>query len=181
MRVDRELQRSPSMKGIVVVCALFISSIAHADDDKDPTVALVLSSAGTALPIAVLAVHEALPQDLRDADAVVGAIGVFVGPSIGHWYAGEAFDLGLGLRLGGVAVGYLGGAIATSGCSKPPMNECGLAAVYPVLAGLAMIGARTVYDIATAPRAARRHNQRAIGIAPTRAGSGYGLAVVGRF
>jgi len=177
------------MRVIAVLLPLFLAASAHADDappvpdERSGTTALALSGAGTALPVLLIATHEVQPGSLRDGILTAGVIGLVLGPSVGHWYAAEGFDLGLGLRLGGVVVGLLGVSSARSNCTQPPTNECGIGeSAFAVLAAGSLIGAGAIYDVATAPRAAHRYNrEHAITVTPMPLRAGYGIGLAGRF
>jgi hypothetical protein len=177
------------MRVIAFLLPLLLAASAHADDappvpdERSGTTALVLSGAGTALPVLLMATHEVQPGSIRDGIFTVGTIGLVLGPSVGHWYAGEGFSLGLGLRLAGVAVALVGVSAAKSSCTDPPQNECGIAiGAYSVLAAGTLVGAGAIYDVATAPRAAHRYNrEHAITVTPMPLHAGYGVGLAGRF
>jgi len=111
----------------------------------------------------------------------LGLIGALAGPSFGHWYAHSTFTRGLGLRLAGAAAEALTLVLVAKICE----DDCTLP---PFVTGLSLAGAGlylwgTVDDMVTAPRAARRYNERLhdVALAPLAHPGGGGLAIVGRF
>lgn len=129
---------------------------------RSPYVALTLSALGTAVPAAMMY------SDSSDM-AFVGWMALLLAPSMGHWYAGKRFTLGMGVRL--TSVGLIAMAV----------NNGSSDIVYTAIAALAMGSA---LDLATAPDAARRHNAR-LKLTPTvlrsHSGGAPGLAAVGAF
>ncbi|HMG54070.1 MAG TPA: PEGA domain-containing protein [Kofleriaceae bacterium] len=109
--------------------------------------ALQLSIEGTAASWAVVLVARATDQSGSDALVAVGAAGTLFAPSFGQWYAREVQPAGLGLRLVGLATGILSYSL------NPSDTRTAL-----LFGGGALYAAGTVYDIATIPRAVRRHN-----------------------
>lgn len=151
------------------------------DEHRDPRVAVALSLGGTLLPLAALAaaphLHDATAEGVV---AVTMGVGLWIGPSLGHWYAGDAWTTGLALRLGAAVVGLTSDAVVNScwnGCS----DEAKGAEI--VTAGLFVAGA--AWDLATAGRAARRFNAAHVQVAPvplaTPGGTALGLGVGGSF
>ena len=128
---------------------------------------------------------EAGKSDMPRVGVVLaGTVLALVGPTSGHIYAGRAWNPGLKWRLiggGTAAVSFLPAfAFAFSG------NDAGATIFGLLLAGggLTYIGA-TIWEIGTAPGAARRHNERleegaSISITPI-IGRQSGLAIGGRF
>jgi len=131
---------------------------------KSPRRALVLSAAGTLLPVALGAVVLATrprgdPVSGKPADEtydVVGGaligLGLGVGPSLGHFYAHE-----MGWFLPRILVGGVLGLVAAS-------SDLGDGVALALLGGTA-VTIMAARDIATAPAAARRYNERRLGLA----------------
>jgi hypothetical protein len=152
------------------------------------TLSLGLTVAGIGLSVMAkdIAPHYDEPgksDALRVGVVATGAVLLLVGPTSGHLYAGQAWNPGLKWRL-------IGGA-AFAACIVPAFafgfsdNPAG-ASIFGLLAmgaGITYIGA-TIWEIGTAPGAARRHNERleeaSISIAPI-IGREPGLAIAGRF
>jgi len=114
---------------------------------KSTFVGLTLSASGVVVPIATGFVIE--PR------AVLFATGVMIGPSIGHWYAGQ-WGRGLvtiGLRLGGVALGAVGYSAAWSS------SESAEAMIFPILA-VVIIGGTGIYDFVTISSSVRKYNEK---------------------
>lgn len=130
---------------------------------KSPGRALALSAAGTLLPIAAGAVVLATrprgdPVSGEPADEtydVVGgvliAVGLGVGPSVGHFYAHQ-----MGWFLPRVLVG---GVLGVAAAGSDWGSGVGLA-----LLGLTAVTVMAARDIATAPAAAQRYNARRLGL-----------------
>lgn len=148
--------------------------------------ALALSLVGTVGSWALF-IGSAYMSEGGDGSGVlttVGAIGVLVGPSIGHWYAGKYVTRGLGLRALGVAAAFTGAMVALSECglfSEEPCDPTGGETIALLGAGLFIAG--TVDDIVTAPGRVRRHNERLAGlaVAPVLTQHSAGFAIGGRF
>jgi len=131
---------------------------------KSPRRALVLSAAGTLLPVALGAVVLATrprgdPVSGKPADEtydVVGGaligLGLGAGPSLGHFYAHE-----MGWFLPRILVGGVLGLVAAS-------SDLGDGVALALLGGTA-VTIMAARDIATAPAAARRYNERRLGLA----------------
>jgi hypothetical protein len=163
----------------LVGCLCIASTVAWADDSelKNPNVALELSLGislgGAILPIATKHVTGG------PAFAVTGLAAVAVGPTIGHFYAGDGWTGWTTTRAVSLGVaGAIGGAYLASGCNSAEGCEWTLVVVVPA----AVFAVATVGEIATAPGAACAHNRAhapAVTLVPER--HGLGLAVSGAF
>lgn len=93
------------------------------------------------------------------AGAAIGGLGLLIGPSTGHIYAGRPHPMsGMGLRL---LVGVVGGGavmIVAIGESFSGTDFSGTAAIATA-SGAVIIGS-VIYDIATAARSAERYNKK---------------------
>ena len=134
------------------------STSADQNGDRSPAVALGLSLGGTAVAYgALFAAAEA------DSEALgwVAFGGMIVGPSLGHFYAGEV-GRGLGhsgIRLGAAGIFVAGAMVAFSDCFFTEEDECEGSAGPAIMIGGAVLGVgSTIYSIVDAPRAARRAN-----------------------
>lgn len=138
-----------------------VATAADAPALKSPGAARAWALSSTALSVGMLATG--LVGDQEEL-AWLGLIGLTVGPSFGHFYAGDAGRaLGqIGLRVGALGVMYTGLVVAVfecgffigdSGCS--PSGGSTL-----VVGGLALGVGSVVYSIYDAPRAAKRYNAR---------------------
>lgn len=107
---------------------------------------------------------------------------IAVGPTSGHLYAGEYWNRGLAVRLVSGTVMVLAAGAIDDVSSETDHNGNQGAAAVTVVAGLVLLGA-SVYECATAPRAARRYNARhaSLAIAPVVSHEQQGVAVVGTF
>ncbi len=150
-------------------------------ETRDPTTALGLSLGGTAAGVGLLA--SAWGDTDGDVPALVGAALITFGPSFGHAYAGNWLTAGLGRRAFGLVLTGLGvdEALGCAGSDGPCHAGEGTLA-----AGLALVGAGAIYDIATAPGAARDFNRaHALQLTPTTlhaaGGTVPGIALTGTF
>lgn len=167
---------------------------------KSPSTALSLSLLSTLVPVVVgtsmIAVWENRHHNtpLLVGGAAGLGLGLSFGPSIGYAYSGEHFrGWGMGLlRLAGIGVGVF--AIAAAAVSSIRCDSCsnsGDGGGWLLLAAISLtpVVVSAVYDIVTAPRAARRANERhgltnvsLVPMAiPGRSSTSPGLALVGQF
>lgn len=154
--------------------------LAPAVEEKyDPNVALGLSLGATVAGYGAIVLSE---KENADWLGGVGAVGVTLGPSLGHWYSGHILTRGLGLRALGAVSATAGIALALSAC---PIfgDHCDESpgGVALMLAGAGLWVWGTADDIITAPGEARRRNQPQLAIAPQVSGDRAGLALVGSF
>ncbi|MBP9207766.1 MAG: hypothetical protein KBG28_27630 [Kofleriaceae bacterium] len=135
------------------------------DGPKSPGTALLYSLGGTAAALALSTAGANAPEGSAAGGAMstVGALGLWLAPSFGHWYAGNGFTKGLGLRLAGGGVATLG-IIGFVGCAfSSGHGDGGSDCTVPgllMLSGAGMFVGGAAHDIATAPREARRYNAR---------------------
>lgn len=146
-----------------------------------PVVAGGLSAAATTTGAVVLSIAIANDQPRLGA---LGALGFGLGPSLGQWYGGRTWNPGLATRLGGAVVGGAG-ALLVFGCSDGETGETCNFGGDGVLLGAAAYLAGTVYEIVTAPAAARalaKHRARVV-VVPMRGNEQIvpGLALASRF
>ncbi len=114
---------------------------------------------------------------------VAGLAGIAIGPSLGHIYAGDAWNTGLQLRLVSLATGAAGVVmIARSGeLFGPSTNSAGSNAGASLLL-VGLVGqAGTLYEIVDASGATRRANERRLQLVPTIASDAAGASLAGRF
>jgi hypothetical protein len=140
------------------------TSIARAGE-KDEGTALTLSI----VPVAAAAVAGiATAGDAFDEHPSTGTqvaqwsalAGMAIGPSFGHWYAGDAIPTGLVIRGTGIAMAL--GAVALGDNGHEDL------AIGVAITGLVAFDVGVVYDLWTVRGAARTHNQRdhAMSVAP---------------
>jgi hypothetical protein len=162
---------------------------------KDPGTAQLLSLIGTAIPLGLYAWGATGKEN--DTLLAVGATGMMIGPSLGHYYANRRLGTpGLAARLAGTGVGLLGvamlvaGGVACSNVIGPSSENCddgSESAKVVMAAGAGLFIGGAIYDIATAGRAARRENARQMSLRPLfQPGapgqtSAYGLSLDGTF
>ena len=147
----------------------------------DPGRALWLSLGGTGVALAGVAL--AVATDNKPLTTLAG-LALWVGPTLGHIYAGHTWNTGLAIRLGSAAVAVVGAVMALQ-CiwectdSDRQTAEAGT--------GLALLGAAgyvtgLIYEIATAPAAARDANaEHGWMIAPIAMSHGAGAGLVAHF
>lgn len=133
-----------------------------ADDGEDvsPGAAFGLSLAGTAVGWGGLLIAAEVDSPALGWVAVGG---ILVGPSLGHFYAGEV-RRGLGhtaIRVGAGAIFVVGAVTTVSDCLFTEENECEGSPGPLIMLGGAVLGAgSTIYSLVDAPRAATRANQK---------------------
>lgn len=118
-------------------------------------------------------------QQNNASAGLLGLVGTFVAPTMGHWYAGSGMTRGLAVRLAAgtamvLSIGYL------LSCE----DECPEKGAVDILIGSLVVDAiGTLDDIITAPLAVRKHNERieSLGLAPMVGNHSAGLAIGGRF
>ncbi len=157
-------------------------------NDKSPGVARALNlgaGIGGLLigTVTAVAVANLFGDDDRDTSAVALSAGMLVagvGPSVGHFYAGE---YGHGLIVSGVRV-----AAGTTAMMLAVYDARGAAATAGFLGCIGVALALDVYDLVDAPDAARRANAKAraatgptVGLVPMPLRAGAGAALVGAF
>jgi hypothetical protein len=165
-----------------------------ADDLKSPGVAAGLSIVSTVVPM-LLGGGLLVVQPF--AGLALFSLGLGIGPSLGHFYAGEPGHavitglLRLGVATGGALLilgGLLSGIDGDSSSTSPEGLFAGGTVLLVAAVGLA------IYDMVDAPRAAHRTNasrRTALSFAPVVAqtrdrttgkeGTLYGLAMSGQF
>jgi len=169
----------------VLAATLCTPLYAHADDGvsgeapKNENTALALSLGGTAASAALVIVGgEANNGEMISA----GLLSSLLTPSLGEWYAGKLVTPGMGIRAASAVVTVVG--LAASLKCLDAEGECHTDASAPILVGAGLIGyaGGTIYDIATAPREARRYNDRhalRLTLAPTPLRTPSGQATMG--
>lgn len=133
--------------------------------DKDPGVATLLSIAGTVVPSA-LVLSAAGTENGSAGLFLAGLLGMELGPSLGHWYAGDYLTAGLGMRAGGTALLVVGLGEALQ-CLDVNDGSCHSGGEAPLLIGAGLFVTGSIYDIATAGRAANQWNKEHLRLAPT--------------
>ena len=139
-----------------------VASTSAMPEDKNPTTALSLSVLGTAAGLGIMV---AGAETDSGGLALLGLATTLVGPSMGHFYAGEH---GRGLAQTGVRAAGTGVTVGAAfwlllECFPFPGTECegGTGPAIAMASGLAVVAGSALYSIYDAPRAARRHNARA--------------------
>ncbi|MEP6863115.1 MAG: hypothetical protein ABJE66_20985 [Deltaproteobacteria bacterium] len=169
---------------VTAAASLCIANVAHADPSdtgaqgpKDPGTALELSLGGTVASGALFAIGiEANNGGLVAA----GLLSSLVTPSLGEWYAGKPLTIGMGVRAASAVV-LLAGLDESLKClGETSCTNDTAAAGALLLGGLVGYAGGTIYDIATAPNAARDFNrEHQIHLAPTYLRTPSGNATMG--
>jgi hypothetical protein len=179
-------EESPMPRIAALVTALFVSPIlaltgqdtgvvgAPAEAAKSEGTALGWSLGGTVVPIAVGALLGS-----RQTNPALGATleiaGVLIGPSLDHFSAGRS---GRGAATIALRAAFAAGVVLLGPC----WDECVMGDLQrqTVVTGVfgVLTAASMVYDLVTAPRSARRHNQEraSLSIFPARVANRPALA-----
>jgi hypothetical protein len=161
-----------------------------ADAGKSETSALAWSELGAiAGPVLVVgggawfAHTSGASQAVALGTVVTGVAAAVALPSVGHWYAGDR-DVAQLLARGAGAMMMVGGF---AGALEAPWSNNDPSGLVVAAIGAGIIVASSIYDIATAPRAARRYNSRrhllivTPALLPTDRGTASGFAIAGSF
>jgi len=141
------------------------------DGDKSLLAAYAISIGATSGPLTLgaLVAGDDARGTTATAAGIVGVAALVLGPSAGHWYAGETITTGLELRLGSAAL------FATAAIADPHFAHAG---TYFAIAGAAgLYASGFAWDALTMPRSVHRANHPAV--VPVIAPGGVGVA--GRF
>ena len=173
------------MRALATVAALaLLASPARAEEQrKRGSTALALSASGTAvsLGIMIVAARDATSGEDADRMMLVGAGALLLAPSLGHWYAGDKISTGLLARLGGTAL-MITGAVMAYDCDDLDADCRRDSGESVAMLGAGVFIAGVLWDVATAPDAARRWNARhGVAITPTVTSGGAGLSFGGSF
>lgn len=169
---------------VTAAASLCVATAAHADPadsgdqgPKDPTTALELSLGGTAASAALVAIGAGAHSGGMVA---AGLLTSLVTPSFGEWYAGKPVTLGMGLRVASTLVFIAGASEAFKCIDSDNCQNNNNAAGALLLGGLVGYASGTIYDIATAPGAAREFNrEHQIHVVPTYMRTPSGNAAMG--
>jgi len=155
---------------LVVLAFLLAASHARAEDGDEKSAAL-----GTSLSIGATLAGVGLVATEESPGIVTGSALVLVGPSLGHWYAHDAWNAGTTARTLSLAVGFLALVSARGSDSRGPE--------YVFWGAVGTYGLGTIYECATVPRAVRAYNRthRSLGITPLVRDNAGGLALAGTF
>lgn len=171
----------------VLTAILAAAAPAHAEPDeskseaKSETTAFTLSLGGTLASASLMAYGLSRPAASGVAMFDIGLLSTLITPSLGHFYAGDIWTAGLGMRAAGGAVALVGVAQAL-GCldTEDTCNFVGGGGLA-LTAGGVLAAAGAFYDIATAPKAARRYNAKHVSLVPASPGANVGLSIAGQF
>jgi len=148
-----------------------------------PMTGTLLSLGGTAAGFALFALAAKLDNSALGS---LAGVGIFVGPSLGHIYAGHTWNAGLGVRIASTAVATVGIGMALSCfwyCSASEQRTADTGGEIAI-AGLVGYAAGTIMEIATAGGAvddANRERGYGLAIAPLVLPHGGGAGVSVRF
>jgi hypothetical protein len=156
-------------------------------DDFNPTTAFALSLGATVAGYVSLAAADNAGDSAGPALAIVGVGAVALGPSFGHFYQGDIWTRGLGVRLAGSAAMIVGLSTIDWVCFENCDHSDDSFGEMMMIGGLAAFAIGSADDIISAPFAARHRNalrhQRLLNltVVPRVSGKDAGLVVAGRF
>ena len=156
-----QLERAPSQPAV-------------SGSPRNPTTAALLSVGATIGSWAMF--YAGLRQDGDNSGqlAMIGLLGTWLGPNLGHWYQGTPVTRGTGIRLIAGLTTFYSVVHCIEGCSDE----------YPLIAlgGFAVYVAATIDDLFDAPRRATRHNEKLkLGLTPMVTPRSAGIALGGSF
>ena len=174
------------MRVALVAVVLCVLARPVAADAQDEHVALGLSLGGTIASWAMFAAGEYACRDQACGPSsvvawvgLVGALGTFVAPSLGHWYDGHLVTRGLVMRGAGVGLMMLGVYEVVQTIGEDGNESAGAIGALLFFGGAALYLYGTGTDIGSAAAHVRAHDRSAaVTLAPIGRG---GLALVGRF
>jgi hypothetical protein len=157
-------------------------------NDKSPGVAFGLSFGVTALSVGSLALLSTGEIDGAFPGIALGTAlaGIVVGPSVGHCYVGRCVTTAGIIRLAGAGAVAASTLLWFARCGFAEGDCEDLAYQVGLLGGAGAFVAGTIWDIASAPGAARRRNrEHRLLVVPTAVSAGDrtlpGLALLGDF
>jgi hypothetical protein len=155
-------QTQPQTRALQPLAApLAVATTDAMPDQKSPSAARTWALTGTLLGAGLLTTG--IVGDQGEL-ALMGLIGITIGPSFGHFYAGDNGQAWgqIGLRVGAMGVMFAGALSALFDCGLFGDSECEPSVITNVLlgGGLVLASGSAVYSVYDAPRAARRHNAR---------------------
>lgn len=135
--------------------------VARKEPATAAALAIGLTVGGYAL-VSLAGTVEDRSEDGAVALALVGFSLATIGPSTGHFYAGETGrGVGsIGVRMGGIAAMGLGATMLCILCDDEESDRSADRGVALILLGMGVYAGATIYDFIDAPRAARRTNRR---------------------
>lgn len=160
---------------------------ATSEGTKSPQTALLLSLGGTAGSVALMVAGAASNSPSGDSLMTAGLLSSLITPSLGHWYAGHYLTGGMAMRGGGgvLVIAGVAQALGAEFASDGGDGSNGDSGATMLLVGAGLYVGGTIYDIATAPAAAERWNEKHLALAPTLVSSGthttVGLGLGGSF
>jgi hypothetical protein len=140
------MRAASSIALVLVLAGSIRSSSARAEpapEPKDPATAEWMSGVPALLGGLLIAEGLRSRDDSGAGAALIGGAVLTIGPSAGHWYAGETFTAGMGLRL-------VGDALIFYGAQRDISCNCDNSGGPIALGGLALLMFGAGYDVATA-------------------------------
>jgi hypothetical protein len=181
--------RSSLGKHALAAAAVCVLAASPAHAEKNKKVASALAGTGTGIASAlILSSFLIHPQDEQVyLPTFYSGIGLSIfAPSLGHFYAGRYFTVGMAIRGTAAAVAAIGiaqkqdqkcvGNDSIPNC--PTVTANGLVLVS--LAAIAYIGG-VAYDVRDAPNAVEHYNKMHVSVIPKLMPHGGGLALTGSF
>lgn len=180
---------TPAMEAPPGPPAQRITAISATPDEKSAGTALTWSVLGTAAGFGIMVVGDRIDSDTL---SLVGLATTVVGPSFGHFYAGEHGRAlaHTGIRAASVGAIFAGGILLFTECFPLFADRCepGPGPAILIATGVVAGASATFYSVYDAPRAARRQNARSrrLVLAPAPVigpgqSSGFGLHLAAHF
>jgi hypothetical protein len=187
------------VRSVVILAGLatgLASPAARAEGPKSEQTAMILAGVGTGASSAlILAGFMAGDSDqpFNKPLLYTGLVGAAITPSLGHFYAGEYFTIGMAARVVGAGLATYGLTHYTRVTTCDDAHGAGTmcksidSGAYPLLglAAIAFVGGMA-YDVGDAGPAVRRWNEKhnlviAPAIIPSASGPASGLSIAGSF
>jgi hypothetical protein len=169
--------------GIFILCLLASPALA----EKKRKTALLLSGVGTGVSSGLVLSSFLIKSDhtVYDPTFYAGLATSIVTPSLGEWYAGKWFTVGMGIRAGGALMAVYGiSQTQDQHCFVDPTQNCptltGTGFTVLSIAAIVYIGG-VVYDVLDAEDAVEGYNRHHVMLTPTATHGGGGMALVGTF
>lgn len=167
------------------MASVAVPTAAAAEDLKSEDTGLGYSLATTAVGATLIAAGATFSgtgtaPELGAGMLVAGSVGFLVGPTLGHIYAGDAWNAGLAIRLGGLTLASAAAMIAVRDHHGPIPG--GRGTVFTATAAGLLLFTGTLVEVSTVPSAVRSANAR-LSVAPVATTSGMtpGAFLVGEF
>jgi hypothetical protein len=170
-----------------IVAAVIVCLAGPAHAEKKRKTAVALAGAGTAVTAGLVLSSFLVPADgtVFKPTFYAGLGTSIVTPSLGQFYSGTYFSIGMGIRAGAAIAAIIGIAQTRDDrCFIDPNEICptltGTGFAILSVAAIGYIGG-IAYDLLDTPKAVERRNRASVMVAPTVTDRSAGLALVGSF